>query len=208
MLPVRVFFVKKGCSVYISHLDVQRAVIRALIRAGYRMAFTEGFNPHLKLVFAMPLSLYQESTYEIFDFTIIDENVTYAEVLDRLRKVFPSDLMPFAVTAPVKKLALLRAADYTVTVKTDMKAEDIRLADKMIVTKKGKSGESEVDIRQLIRSFSAEDQDGAVVLKVRADCGSQSHLNVAYLCAWLGFSPESYTVVRTALLDGQGELLA
>ena len=83
MLPIRVFFEKKGCAAYISHLDVQRAVIRALQRTGCDFAFTEGFNPHMKLVFAMPLSLFQESTYEIFDVTLLDDNETYPEVLEK-----------------------------------------------------------------------------------------------------------------------------
>ena len=97
MLPIRVFFEKKGCAAYISHLDVQRAVIRALQRTGCDFAFTEGFNPHMKLVFAMPLSLFQESTYEIFDVTLLDDNETYPEVLEKLQSVFPAEIMPLSL---------------------------------------------------------------------------------------------------------------
>ena len=58
MLPVRVFFEKKDMARYISHLDLQRAVRRAVERSGLTVRQTEGFNPHPKMVFSMPLSMY------------------------------------------------------------------------------------------------------------------------------------------------------
>ncbi len=207
MLPIRVFFVKKGDSVYISHLDVQRAVIRALQRTGYKLAFTEGFNPHLKLVFAMPLSLFQQSTYEIFDFTLLDNDVTYDEVLEKLKKNFPEDMMPFAVSAPKQKLSALRMATYDIFVKTHKKQSEIALPDVMTVIKKSKSGIKEIDIRPFIRSFEVSDTEDGVKLCVTADCGSQSHLNVAYICEWFGFENEDFSIVRTGLYDGVGELI-
>ncbi|MBP5238124.1 MAG: DUF2344 domain-containing protein, partial [Clostridia bacterium] len=33
MLPVRVFFKKQGVAAYISHLDLQRTVFRAILRS-------------------------------------------------------------------------------------------------------------------------------------------------------------------------------
>ena len=49
-----------------------RAVTRALLRSELPIVYTEGFNPHPKLVFALPLSIYQESEYEIFDIAVED----------------------------------------------------------------------------------------------------------------------------------------
>lgn len=208
MLPIRVFFEKKGCAAYISHLDVQRAVIRALQRTGCDFAFTEGFNPHMKLVFAMPLSLFQESTYEIFDVTLLDDNETYPEVLEKLQSVFPAEIMPYAVAAPVKKLACLRAATYEIRIKTDRKAAEISLpSTAMKVLKKAKNGATETDIRPLIRSFCASDTENGILLRVTADCGSQSHLNVAYICEWFGFDQADCDILRTGLLDEEGNLL-
>lgn len=211
MLPVRVFFEKKGCAAYISHLDVQRAVIRALLRSGCRPAFTEGFNPHIKLAFAMPLSLFQESTYEIFDFSVLNDGITYEEILLRLRDVFPDELRPYAVSAPIKKLSSLKEASYDVFVNVSadstLSDDNFLLTDDMKVMKKGKNGITEVNIRPLIHSFTVDDDDGQLILHVKCDCGSQSHLNVAYLCEWFGLRPEDYKVVRTGLYDGDGELL-
>ena len=56
-LPVRIFFVKEGPSKYMSHLDLMRCMTRTLRRAGVPIWYTEGFNPHPFMTFAMPLSL-------------------------------------------------------------------------------------------------------------------------------------------------------
>jgi uncharacterized protein (DUF2344 family) len=40
------------------------------MRSGLDLVYSEGFNPHPKIVFAQPLSIYQESEYEIFDFKL------------------------------------------------------------------------------------------------------------------------------------------
>jgi radical SAM family uncharacterized protein/radical SAM-linked protein len=50
-------FAKKGGAAYLSHLDLVQVFERALLRAGFRAVFTEGFNPKPRLEFAQPLSL-------------------------------------------------------------------------------------------------------------------------------------------------------
>ena len=49
----RIKFAKDGLAVYISHLDLMRTWERALRRAGLRLAFSAGFNPHPKMSFAL-----------------------------------------------------------------------------------------------------------------------------------------------------------
>ena len=46
MREVRLRFSKTGRLKYISHLDINRAMSRALKRAGIPLWYTEGFNPH------------------------------------------------------------------------------------------------------------------------------------------------------------------
>ena len=58
---LRVRFVKKGNLQYISHLDLQRTFGRVLVRAGLPLWYTKGFNPHIKMVFGMPLPVGAES---------------------------------------------------------------------------------------------------------------------------------------------------
>lgn len=58
-------FSKTGPSVFISHLDLMTVMERALARGGYRVRFTEGFNPKPRLEFASPLGLGISSKEEV-----------------------------------------------------------------------------------------------------------------------------------------------
>ena len=57
MVPenIRIKFKKTGRLKYISHLDLCRTMQPAMIRAKIPLWYTEGFNPHPKMVFAQPL---------------------------------------------------------------------------------------------------------------------------------------------------------
>ncbi|MCL1866119.1 MAG: TIGR03936 family radical SAM-associated protein, partial [Oscillospiraceae bacterium] len=54
---IRVFFGKVGRAKYISHLDLVRAMSRAVKRSGLHVWITEGFNLHIYMTFALPLAL-------------------------------------------------------------------------------------------------------------------------------------------------------
>jgi radical SAM superfamily enzyme YgiQ (UPF0313 family) len=58
-------FRKSGRASFISHLDLMQIFERALPRAGYYPAFTEGFNPKPRMQFASPLGLGIESEEEV-----------------------------------------------------------------------------------------------------------------------------------------------
>ncbi len=67
MTTVRVWFTKTGEAAYISLLDLQRVMQRALKRARLPVWYTQGFNPHIYMTFAAPLALGQESLVESLD---------------------------------------------------------------------------------------------------------------------------------------------
>lgn len=46
---------KKDGAVYIPHLDILRAVVRTIRRAGLDVKYSEGFNPHMLLYFSPPI---------------------------------------------------------------------------------------------------------------------------------------------------------
>ena len=58
-------FAKEGRAVYLSHLNLMGIFERALVRAGLRARFTEGFNPKPRLEFASPLPLGVASEGEV-----------------------------------------------------------------------------------------------------------------------------------------------
>ena len=57
MRNVRIWFVKDFECRYISHLDLNRTMLRALHKSKLPIWHTEGFNPHPFATFPLPLSL-------------------------------------------------------------------------------------------------------------------------------------------------------
>ena len=53
MITVRIRFEKTGEAAYISLLDLQRVFHRILKRSGLPVYYTQGFNPHIYLSFAV-----------------------------------------------------------------------------------------------------------------------------------------------------------
>lgn len=60
-LEITIRFAKLGIMRFVSHLDLMRLFQRALRRAGIPVAFSEGFNPHIKLKVIPALKLGVES---------------------------------------------------------------------------------------------------------------------------------------------------
>lgn len=85
---VRVTFSKSGATRYISHLDLARALERALNRAGLPIAYTQGFNrrPRLSLAAALPLGYTSEA--EMADVWLTDV-VLLEAFITRLQQSLP-----------------------------------------------------------------------------------------------------------------------
>ena len=69
---IRLKFYKRGKLKFISHLDLVRTLKGALLRAEIPIYYTEGFNPHPKMVFALPLPLGEESVCEYLDIKLVE----------------------------------------------------------------------------------------------------------------------------------------
>ena len=64
---IRIRFTKVGSLQFISHLDLCRTMKSALIRAKAPLWYSEGFNPHPRMTFALPLSIGTQSVNELLD---------------------------------------------------------------------------------------------------------------------------------------------
>ena len=88
---VRLEFSKTGRAKFISHLDLNRTLRTAFVRAKVAIWFTNGFNPHPKLVFSLPLSLGAESMCEFLDIRVLPP-VDYEKIKESLNKNLPDDI--------------------------------------------------------------------------------------------------------------------
>ena len=68
----RAVFSKTGRAKYISHLDLMRAFQRVFKRAHLPIWHTQGFNPHVYIMFPLALPLGTDSRVEIMDFALTE----------------------------------------------------------------------------------------------------------------------------------------
>lgn len=154
------FEITKGPEIrYISHLDYAGAVEKAVRRAKLPAAYSEGFNPHMKIAFASALSLGVTSEAEYLDMELSEE-LSVEKVLDVLKEKMPPGIaLKKAVYIPNSTPALMAVinwAEYTIKVpclKDSMESEVLeRLAafneaGQVLYTKESPKGRKEVDLK-------------------------------------------------------------
>lgn len=184
---VRIKFEKTGSLQYISHLDLNRTFSHAIIRAKIPVWYTQGFNPHTKMIFATPLSVGAESVCEYMDIKIVKE-ISLDEIKRRLAENLPPEMKITKVYFPISKFTDIAWSEYDIAIKTSNAdaalAENINkiFAEKEItVLKKTKSGEKDADIKPYILSFRAEYEDGLLKINTVLCCDTQNFLNPEYI---------------------------
>lgn len=183
-MKVRVKFSKKGSMKFIGHLDVMRYFQKLIRRAGIDVAFTEGFNPHMIMSFASPLGIGLTSDAEYMDIELLSP-ISSQEAIERMNQAGTDELeVTGFVQIPEgkadKAMTLVAAADYTVRFRTGHEPsvdwqsglEDFLTRETILVMKKTKRSEKEVDIRPMIYEWSL--QDNTIFLKLAS--GSVANL--------------------------------
>ncbi len=99
---LRVRFAKEGLLRFLSHLEVARAIKRAVRRAELPLAYSQGFNPQPRISFGPALAVGVASQWEIFDMELI-KLVRPSHGLERLRATLPEGLRVIEVAeVPLK----------------------------------------------------------------------------------------------------------
>ena len=199
MVPenIRIRFSKKGRLRYISHLDLCRTMVTAMTRAKIPMWYTEGFNPHPKMVFTQPLPLFAESECEYLDIKIV-EPMTHEELRDRLRAAFTAELYTEEVYTPTSKFTDIAYATYRI--KAEGYDRELLFGNgELIAVKTAKDGkEKQFDIRGMIKD--AAEREGELFVTLNAS--NDSYLNPEVLCKAIGAS--DYHITRTGWLKADG----
>ena len=221
---VRICFRKVGNLQYISHLDLQRTVARVLVRAKIPMWYTQGFNPHAKVIFGLPLSVGSESECEFIDLRL-DRDIPPSAVKEQLNRELTHELCVVDAYEPRRAFAEIAWAKYEICLRlekadaqTASALQELFTTAPLNVIKKTKSGEKETDIIPLIRSVRVVHPSGGNELRISAvlSAGMTNHLNPELLIKAAkdrGLiltgdpSKETYTILRTHvyLADGTTE---
>lgn len=205
---VRVFFSKSGRAIYISHLDLMRAMTRAFSRSGLPVWYTQGFHPHLYLTFALPLSLGTTGLCESMDVRLLEE-VANDEIVARLNAALPEGLHAVAAGDPVMEPKEIMWADYHVHLRCvpDEGAQAMaRFAalEEIPMQKRGKKGVKTVDIKPMLQVLSVESQSDGLLLTLRCRAGVETNLNPTLaldaLAEQTGFRADWAAIERVAIL--------
>lgn len=89
---LRVYFRKSGRCAMLSHLEVARALERAVRRAGLPYAISQGFSPHMKIAFGAALPVGVGGTRECFDLQMT-RYIAPEKAADALMEASVPDLM-------------------------------------------------------------------------------------------------------------------
>lgn len=210
MKTVRIFFKKTGRLKFISHLDMTRVMARLITKSKIPVWYTEGFNQHIYMNFAVPLSLGFEGVYEILEIRITDDNYSNENCLTALQSVGMTDLEFVAVKDPLKPMKDISFAEFCLDFGD--KAETIKQKvieflgrDSIICQKKGKKGKTrEIDIIPRINRFSFDRN----ILTLRLTAGNEDNLNPTLVMDKFFEDTKTekcfYSVTRTAILDNEG----
>ena len=196
----RLLFSKEGSAIYISHLDLMRVFQRSFRRAGLMLKHTQGFTPHAMVSIALPLSVGVSSGCEMLDFTLAEGcAASPREVMERLNKALPQGirvLKAYDGGRKIKELCYLQAKitleyDHGVPENAAEEISALFAQDSLMVTKKGKNGPVELDIRPMLGDFQAEQRDGNTVELTALVCAQNPSLNPALLVSALErYAPE------------------
>ena len=203
---------------HIGHLDIQRAVMRALRRSGLPVSYSKGFNPHILLTFASALSTGAAGRKEIMDVQL-DKDVTPEEFLTAMNGAMPPEMqLSFAKVIDDRHIALMaqvQAADYTITILDQTAGEKLVevlpgfLAQESIITmRKTKSGMKETDIRPLLMELTGEGCVMHAVMTLTERLACKPNMLLEALSAYAGIEVPRAMVVRNGLLglDESGAL--
>ncbi|MGN1086136.1 MAG: TIGR03936 family radical SAM-associated protein [Porcipelethomonas sp.] len=212
MVKVRVVFEKKGRAKYISHLDLNRCMQRTFKRSGLPVWYTEGFNPHIYIMFALPLSLGYESSVEIMDFNL-NEEVPFDEITDRLNSVMPEGLRAVKAFSPVNKHTAIKSASFRISFKTDdpenlsRKFDEFMSQEQINTVKKTKRGGKKlIDLKPDISILNTGISTGRFEVNAVFPAGTEKNLNPSLLTdlfeEFCGNDIQDISVKRTGIFMG------
>ena len=190
MREVRLIFSKTDRCKYISHLDINRCMARALARADIPLWFTEGFNPHPYMSFSLPLSLGVESLCESVDIRLVGE-ISDEEIKERLNKMLPTGIRIREVLDDFRDPSEIAYSDYVYKFEfadNETALEKIKAvleSDEILAEKKAKKGKRrilvETNIKPFIDKYGISIREDEIVLNIRLAAGIEKNLNPTLL---------------------------
>ncbi len=214
MITVRISFEKKNEASYISLLDLQRVMQRVLKRSGLPVWHTLGFNPHIYMTFACPLSLGQESECECVDVKTEDENPDFAHWKDALNAIMPAGIVITNVAPVQMKADRIAYACYEITYPAQAAAvlEAYNALESAPVEKHGKKGNKIIELKEHIPQVPYTLEGDKLHIALCLPAAQELNLNPSLLTGFLedkfGLPAASANILRKKFLTADKQLFA
>lgn len=213
MLAVKILlaFQKGEALRYLGHLDLQRAMQRALRRSGLPVRYSQGFNPHMLTAFASALAVGVSSDEEIVEVALeAAESIRAEDCLIRMNAVLPEALRATRVVLAEDShpalMGLLKQAGYTALLPG---ADAAALSDAaraflavevVMALRVSKRGEKTVNIRPMVHELAVMEAEGGARIDMRLSLEEiatlKPELLLSTLWALAGLTPEAMPPAR------------
>ena len=204
MKNVRIFYRKKGRMKFVSHLDMNRFMSRLIAKAKIPVWFTEGFNQHAYMNFAVPLSLGYVGLYEVVDVKIIDDGYSLEKLVDDLNAVSTPDINFVKAAESVMHTKEIAFAEFKLSFDNidAQKVNEFFAKEAIICQKKTKKGGmKDIDIAPLIKKAELNGNELTLILT----SGNENNLNPSLVMTafydFCGTAPDFYDVTRVMIYD-------
>ena len=189
---------------FVSHLDMNRFMSRLIAKSKIPVWFTEGFNQHAYMNFAVPLSLGYVGLYEVMDVKIINDNYSLEKLINDLNAVSTEDINFVKACESVMHTKEIAFAEFKLSFDS-IDAEKVKefFAKESIITKKKtkKGGIKDIDIAPLIKKAELNGNELTLILTA----GNENNLNPALVMTafydFCGTAPEFYDVTRVMIYN-------
>ncbi len=192
----RLGFSKLGRAKYISHLDLLRCFTMALRRADLPVVYSNGFSPHMRLTFSLPLPVGVTGEGERVDIEF-EDGIEDEEIKTRLNEALPPDIRINSVGDPKMPASLIFAAEYKLTLLwpenvdtekgIDKIAEFFALSEVLVTKRTKKKGEIQVNLMDFVLDAgeAVPAEDGSEVF-VTLSAGGEKNLKPEIAARALG----------------------
>lgn len=185
MKDVRVWFTKDNECKYISHLDLNRCMLRALHKSRIPIWHTEGFHVHPYATFPLPLSLGFKGERECMDIRLVEE-YSFDEIKNNLNNSLPNGIRIYDVTEPEMKAKEISYSVFKIKISTEdvscdklfeLFNEFFNKGEILVEKKTKKKGIKEIDIKPYLDNYKLERNIGGVILNITLPAGSVTNIN-------------------------------
>lgn len=210
-------YTKDGEIKFIAHLDLMRTLQKIIKRSELPIEYSKGFNPHMAVSIAQPLSVGAHSTGEYMDI-VLSSDLEEKYIMDKMNENTPRgikilDVVKVIPTPGKKKaqaMAIIDAAKYTIKLKCSDEDGVKEILQSLLATSEWniiktskKSGEKMVNIKPLVYKFEYEVNGTMLIIKALIACGSRDNLSARLLAEYM--MEKIVFINREAFVDIQRE---